>query len=189
MDRAIADCEHPLVSAVPDWRDRPLVLVGLMGSGKSAIGKRLAVALSRPFRDSDTEIEAAAQLTIPEIFERFGEAHFRDGERRVVLRLLGEGASVIATGGGAFEDPETRSAALARGLVIWLDADLETLVSRVGRKPTRPLLKGRDPRQVLGELAVRRAPAYAQAHLRIRTGHGPHEEAVERILRAIGAPA
>jgi shikimate kinase len=187
MERAIA--ESAKGAALPDWRERPIVLVGLMGSGKSAIGKRLAAALGRPFRDSDSEIEAAARMSIAEIFERFGEAHFRDGERRLVIRLLGEGRSVIATGGGAFEDPETRAAALARGLVIWLDAEIDTLVARVGRRTTRPLLKGRDPRTVLTELAARRGPAYAEAHLHIQTGDGPHEEAVNLILQRLGAAA
>jgi shikimate kinase len=186
MERAIAESTETVATALPEWRNRPIILVGLMGSGKSAIGKRLAAALGRPFRDSDSEIEAAARMTIAEIFERFGEAHFRDGERRLVQRLLGEGPAVIATGGGAFQDPETRAAALARGLVVWLDADLDTLVARVGRRTTRPLLKDRDARAVLAELAEQRRPAYAQAHLHVKTGDGPHDEAVRRILALLG---
>lgn len=171
-----------------DPEGRPIVLVGLMGSGKSAIGKRLAAALGLPFVDSDAEIEAAARMPISEIFRRFGEAHFRDGERRVVARLLDGSRRVIATGGGAFVDPDTRRLALARAFVVWLDADLDTLVARVGRRGNRPLLEGRDPRTVLAELQALRAPAYAEAHLRIPTGAGPHEQTVAAILAALGRP-
>lgn len=161
------------------------MLVGLMGSGKTSIGKRLAAALDLPFVDSDSEIETAARMPISEIFRRFGEAHFRDGERRVIARLLDGSRRVIATGGGAFVDPDTRRLARDRALVIWLDADLDTLVARVGRRNHRPLLEGRDARTVLAELMQRRAAAYAEAHLRIRTGNGPHEETVAAILAAL----
>ncbi len=161
------------------------MLVGLMGSGKTSIGRRLAAALHLPFVDTDAEIETAARMSISEIFRRFGEAYFRDGERRVIARLLDGRRCVIATGGGAFVDPDTRRLALERALVIWLDADLDTLVARVARRNHRPLLEGRDPRSVLGELAALRAPAYSQAHLRIPTGSGPHEETVAAILAAL----
>ncbi len=161
------------------------MLVGMMGSGKSSIGKRLAAALDLPFVDSDAEIEAAARMSISEIFRQFGEAHFRDGERRVIARLLDGSRRVIATGGGAFVDPETRALALARAWVVWLDTDVDTLVARVGRRSHRPLLEGRDPRAVLAELQQRRAPAYAEAHFRLTTGSGPHEEAVAAIVAAL----
>ena len=113
--------------------DRPLVLVGMMGVGKSTIGRKLAQLLDLPFRDADDEIERAAQLSIAEIFERFGEDHFRDGERRVIARLLDGGPSVIATGGGAFVQPATRALILERGIAVWLDSDIDTLVDRVTR--------------------------------------------------------
>ena len=167
------------------WRGRPLLLVGHMGSGKSSIGRRLAASLGLPFRDSDEEIEAAAQMPVREIFARFGEPHFRDGERRVVARLIGEGPSVIATGGGAFMDEGTRALALERAIVVWLDADIDTLVARVSRRSTRPLLAGRDPRTVLEDLARTRNPAYAEAHLRIPCRNGPHEVTVRAIRQAL----
>jgi shikimate kinase len=164
---------------------RPLVLVGLMGVGKSSVGKRLAARLDLPFVDADAEIEAAAAMSVAEIFARFGEPHFRDGERRVIARLMRAGPAVIATGGGAFCDPQTRDLILRQGLAIWLDADLETLVARVGRRSHRPLLVGRDPRIVLAELARVRNPIYAEAPVHVRTGDGPHDEAVDAILAAL----
>lgn len=167
------------------WPHKPIILVGHMGSGKTSIGKRLADALRLPFRDSDEEIETAARMTVSEIFARFGEPHFRDGERRVVARLIAEGPAVIATGGGAFMDPETRALTLSRGIVIWLDADLDTLVARVRRKSSRPLLVGRDPREVLQDLSRKRNPAYAEAHLRIACKEGPHDATVKAIRRAL----
>jgi shikimate kinase len=169
----------------PAWASRPILLVGHMGSGKTSVGRRLAETLGWPFADSDAEIEAAARMPVTEIFARFGEPHFRDGERRVVARLLDGSPRVIASGGGAFVDEGTRTLALARATVVWLDTDLETLVARVARRSHRPLLKGRDARTVLAELMERRNPAYAQAHLRIATGNGPHDEAVAAILRAL----
>jgi shikimate kinase len=167
--------------------DRSIVLVGLMGVGKSSIGKRLAARLHMPFVDADAEIEAAAGMSISEIFARFGEPHFRDGERRVIARLLKTGPRVIATGGGAFCDPETRALIREKAIAIWLDADLETLVSRVTRRSHRPLLAGKDPRAVLESLAEVRNPLYAEAHIHVRTGRGPHEEGVEAILNALAA--
>ncbi len=168
--------------------DRPVVLVGLMGVGKSTIGKRLAHALGTSFVDADDAVVEAAQMSIPEIFERFGEAYFRDGERRVIARLIedtaGRGA-VIATGGGAFVDPETRALILDRAIAVWLDSDLDTLVERVGRKNTRPLLTGKDPRVVLGELLEQRRPAYAQAQIRAVSDSGPQTSTVARILSAL----
>jgi len=165
--------------------DRPLVLVGLMGAGKSTIGKRLAARLRIPFFDSDEEIERACGCTIAEMFERYGEASFRDGERRVIARLIDARPSVIATGGGAFLDPETRRAVLDRCIAVWLDADVQTLAERVGRRDTRPLLRGGDPAELLAELSARRNPIYAEAHLHVRSAVAPHERAVEAVLEAL----
>ncbi|QAY78868.1 shikimate kinase [Sphingosinicella sp. BN140058] len=174
--------------AMPDTLPRPdrcIVLVGLMGAGKSTVGKRLAKRLGLGFVDSDEEIERAADRTISEIFERFGEASFRDGERRVLARLVAGPPKVIATGGGAFMDDRTRGLILERCIAIWLDADVATLVDRVGRRDTRPLLSGKDPGEVLEKLAAIRNPVYAQAHLRVRSQAMPHERTVERIIEAL----
>jgi shikimate kinase len=166
---------------------RPIVLIGLMGVGKSTVGKRLAARLHLPFVDADHEIELAAGLTIPEIFERFGEAHFRDGERRVISRLMDGKPKIIATGGGAFMQPETRALILQKGLAIWLDADIDVLADRVGRREgSRPLLKGRDTRKVLAELAAVRNPIYALAPIHVRSEPLPHEATVDAILGALG---
>lgn len=165
--------------------DRPIVLVGLMGVGKSSVGRRLAARLGVPFYDADHEIEEAAGLSITEMFERFGEAHFRDGERRVIARLIDGQPKVIATGGGAFMNDETRELILSRATAIWLDADIDTLVERVGRRDGRPLLKGRDPRQVLTELAAIRNPVYALAPVHVHSRPLPHEASVDAVLEAL----
>ena len=165
--------------------DRSIVLVGLMGAGKSTVGKRLARRLGLPFIDSDEEIERAADHTIAEIFQRFGEASFRDGERRVISRLIGGAPKVIATGGGAFMDGRTRELILDRCIAIWLDADIATLVDRVKRRGHRPLLAGKNPSEVLEGLAAARNPVYAQAHFRIRSQALPHERTVEEIVEAL----
>ena len=168
--------------------DRPIVLIGLMGVGKTTIGKRLAGRLGLPFVDADHAIEEAAGLSVAEIFARFGEAHFRDGERRVIARLVEEGPKVIATGGGAFVQEETRRLLLERAICIWLDADIEVLAERVKRREgTRPLLIGRDPHAVLTELAALRNPAYRQAPIHIRSQAQPHEQTVEAIVKALEA--
>jgi shikimate kinase len=169
--------------------DRCVVLVGLMGAGKSTIGKRLAKRLHMPFLDSDEEIEKAADQTIAEMFERYGEASFRDGERRVISRLVGGEPKVIATGGGAFMDPETRALILDRCIAVWLEAEIETLARRVARRGHRPLLAGKDPLLFLQSLAEARNPVYAQAHLRVRSEAGPHERTVERIVEALAERA
>lgn len=156
-----------------------------MGSGKTTVGRRLGARLRWPFVDADAEIEAAASMPISEIFARFGEPHFRDGERRVIARLMDSGPRVIATGGGAFVDPETRALILAKGTAIWLDADIDTLVGRVAKRGNRPLLVGRDPRVVLTELMVARRPAYAEAPIRIVSASGPHEVTVDSIALAL----
>jgi len=161
---------------------RTLVLVGLMGAGKSSVGRRLATRLELPFVDADQEIETAAGMTIPEIFARHGEPAFRDGERRVIARLLGDPVHVLATGGGAFMDERTRTAIGARAISIWLRAELDELVRRVSRRTDRPLLKGDDPRAVLERLMAERYPVYAQADVTVPSSSGSTEETVERIL-------
>ncbi len=166
---------------------RPVTLVGLMGAGKTTVGRRLAARLCLPFVDADAEIEAASGLSIAEIFERFGEAHFRDGERRVIARLIDGAPKVIATGGGAFIHAETRELILARTLAVWLDADIPTLVDRVSRRNTRPLLKDRDPGEVLAELARVRNPIYAEAPIRISSRPSPHGDTVDAIVAALAA--
>jgi shikimate kinase len=166
--------------------EKPIVLVGLMGAGKSTVGRRLAGRLSLPFVDADTEIEAAAGMTVAEIFDRFGEPYFRDGERRVIARLIDGTRKVIATGGGAFVNAETRALILAEATTIWLDADPTVLADRVRRRDTRPLLRGRDPMEVLTDLAAVRNPLYALAHLRVPSAHAPHEVTVAAILKALG---
>jgi shikimate kinase len=165
---------------------RTIVLVGLMGAGKSNIGRRLAARLHLPFVDADTEIETAAGMTVSDIFGRFGEAHFRDGERRVIARLMNGEPRVIATGGGAFIQDDTRALILASALAIWLDASPEVLVTRVARRDTRPLLRDGDPRQILEDLARVRNPIYAQSHIRVVSQHAPHDLTVNAILKAIG---
>ncbi len=167
--------------------DRPIVLIGLMGSGKSTVGRRLAKMMGTDFADSDYEIEQAAQLSIPEIFERFGEPHFRDGERRVISRLVEEGAGVIATGGGAFMNEDTRALILEKAVAVWLDCDIETLVERTSRKDNRPLLKDGDPHEILSRLHETREPAYSQAQVHVATKDGPHEDTAMQILEAIDA--
>lgn len=163
---------------------RTLVLVGLMGVGKSSVGKRLATRLGLPFRDADAEIEAAAGMTIAEIFERDGEPAFRAGERRVIARLLAEPVHVLATGGGAFMNEQTRKLIAERGLSIWLKAELEELVKRVARRGHRPLLKQGEPREVLARLMEERYPVYAEADLAVSSA-GSAEETTERVLAAL----
>lgn len=165
--------------------DRPIVLVGMMGVGKTSVGRKLAQLLSLPFADADEAIEEAAQMSVAEIFERFGEDYFRDGERRVIARLVAEGPNVIATGGGAFVQEETRTLVLERGIAVWLDADVGTLVERVKRKDTRPLLRGGDMADILARLKQEREPFYAQAPIRVTSESGPHGETLRRILEAL----
>lgn len=167
--------------------NRPLVLIGLMGVGKTTIGRRLAQRLHLPFVDSDREIEAAAGMTIADMFERFGETQFRDGERRVIQRLIDGRRKVIATGGGAFMNEQTRALILERATAIWLDADVEMLVERVARRGgTRPLLKNGNPRETLTALAAVRNPVYALAPIHIRSRPLPHDATVDAITKALG---
>lgn len=165
--------------------NRSIVLVGLMGAGKTTVGRRLAKRLGLPFVDSDEEIEKAADQKVSEIFDRFGEASFRDGERRVMRRLIDGTPKVIATGGGAFVDPETRGLILEHCVAVWLKADPETLVARVSRREDRPLLKGKDALATLRDLGEARDPYYAEAHLHVPSRGGPHEKTVERIIAAL----
>ena len=167
--------------------DKTLVLVGMMGAGKTSVGRRLASGLGVPFKDADAEIELAAGCTINEIFERFGEPAFRDGERKVIARLLTEPPHVLATGGGAFIDPETRARVKQDAVSIWLRARLDLLMERVLRKDNRPLLRNTDSRATLERLLKEREPFYAQADIIIESDEGPHEAVVRRILAALDA--
>jgi shikimate kinase len=162
-----------------------LVLVGLMGVGKSTIGRRLAARLGLPFVDADDEIERAAGMSIQDIFDRHGEPAFRDGERRVIARLIDGPPKVIATGGGAFVNEETRRLILDKATAVWLDADIDVLVGRVSRRDGRPLLKGKNPRDVLMRLSVERTPFYEQAPIRVKSTDSPHDATVEAIVEAI----
>ena len=164
---------------------RSLVLIGLMGAGKSAIGRRLAKRLALDFVDADKEIEAAAGMSINDIFADHGEAYFRDGERRVIARLLSEGPFVLATGGGAFMNGQTRREISANGLAIWLRAELDILLERVSRRDTRPLLKTGDPREIMRALMDERYPVYAQADITVESRDVPHEVIVEEIVQAL----
>ncbi len=168
---------------------RPIVLVGLMGVGKSTVGRRLAGMLGTEFHDADDAIEDAAQMSIAEIFEQFGEEYFRDGERRVLARLIEDSArnkgGVIATGGGAFCNDETRALILAQAIAVWIDCDIGTLVERTGRRNTRPLLRGGDPHEILSRLHRERKEFYGQAPIRINSRNGPHHDTAMAIIEAI----
>jgi shikimate kinase len=167
--------------------DRPLVLVGMMGVGKSTVGRQLAAVLHVKFVDTDDEIEKAADLSIAEIFERFGEEYFRDGERRVISRLISEEPAVIATGGGAFINDQTRAMIKEQCHSVWIDADMDVLVARVSRRNHRPLLIGKDPRVVLTELFEKRGPIYALADFRVSSDSSPHNKTIDQILKALNA--
>ncbi len=165
---------------------RPVVLIGLMGAGKSSVGARLADLLGARFRDSDVEIERAANLTVPEIFERYGEEHFRDGERKVIARLLDGRPSVMATGGGAFMYAETRALIAERAVSVWLQAELDLLVSRTVGRTHRPLLNRGDPRAILAGLIETRYPVYALADVHVESHPGQtHEQMGRRIVAAL----
>ncbi|WP_414638339.1 shikimate kinase [Azospirillum sp.] len=185
-DRPAPTARHP--GTPPGGLPRTVVLVGLMGAGKSAIGRRLAAKLGLPFLDADAEIEAAAGCTIEEIFARDGEAGFRAGERKIIARLLTESpVHVLATGGGAFMDPQTRALIRERGLSVWLRADLDILLARTARRTNRPLLKKGDPREILSRLMEQRYPVYAEADLTVESDENPPEYTVERVLEALEA--
>jgi shikimate kinase len=167
--------------------DRTIVLVGIMGAGKTAVGRRLAQALGWPFADADLAIEAAAGTTIANIFQEIGEAAFRIKERQVIARLLSEERRVLALGGGAFVDAETRALVRARAISVWLRADLDVLVRRTARRDDRPLLAGGDPRARLAALLEKRDPIYAEADLAVDSGKGPIGDVVARLLQALAA--
>jgi shikimate kinase len=158
-----------------------------MGAGKTTVGRRLAQKLNLNFVDADAEIERAAGETIPEIFERHGEAAFREGERRVIARLLEASPQVLATGGGAFMDEVTRNNITARGISVWLKADLDVLMRRVSRRNNRPLLKQGDPRATMERLIKQRYPVYAEADLTVDSVEGPHETVVDNVIAQITA--
>lgn len=176
-------------AAPPPALGRTVALVGLMGAGKSSVGKRLAAALHVPFRDADEEIAAAAGLTIPEIFDSFGEQEFRRGERRVIERLLDDAPHVLATGGGAFMNAETRALMRQKAITVWLRADLDTLMRRVSRRDDRPLLRTDDPRAVMQRLMDERYPVYAQADIVVESADGPHSANVDAVIAALRARA
>ncbi len=164
---------------------KPLVLVGLMGAGKTTIGRRLAARLGVSFVDSDAEIEAAAGYSVQDIFDKYGEAAFREGERKVMLRLLKGPMQVIATGGGAFMDLSIRQAVTRHGISVWLKATLPVLLERVSRRNHRPLLKTGDPKEILDRLMFERYPVYGEADITVESGAGPHQIVVDRILDAL----
>jgi shikimate kinase len=165
--------------------DRPVVLVGLMGVGKSTVGRRLAKRLGLSFVDSDEAIEDAAGSPAAEIFERYGESDFRDGERRLVARLVEGEIRVIATGGGAFVDPRTRKLLNERSITVWLDAPVDILAERTSRRDTRVQLRRGDPKAVLRKLAEERRPSYAEAHIHVKSGDGAHRDVVDAIVHAL----
>src|SRR3954471_12064074 len=165
--------------------DRPIVLVGLMGVGKSTVGRRLAKRLGLPFVDSDSAIEDAAGYTAAEMFERYGEQDFRDGERRLVARLIDGEIRVIATGGGAYVDARTRQLLNERAITIWLDAPVDILAERTSRRNTRPLLRTQDPKATLERLSEERRPSYEEAHIHVKSGNGEHKGVVDSIVRAL----
>jgi shikimate kinase len=166
--------------------DRPIVLVGLMGVGKSTVGRRLAKRLGLPFVDSDAAIEDAAGLSAAEVFERYGEQDFRDGERRLVARLVEEGdVRVISTGGGAYVDPNTRALLNGRAITVWLDAPVEILTERTSRRDTRAELRNGDRKETLERLATEWRQLYEQAHIHVKSGIGAHREVVEAILHSL----
>lgn len=173
------------MNADPALRQKSITLVGLMGVGKTSIGRRLAATLGLPFVDADDEIEKAAGRTIPEIFAERGEAEFREGERRVIARMLDEPPQIIATGGGAFVNPTTRALIKQKAISVWLQADVDVLVRRTARKDNRPLLAGQDARAVLTRLAAEREPFYAEADIHVSTGDRPHQAAVDAVLAAV----
>ncbi len=173
-------------SALPLTLAKPVVLVGLMGAGKSTIGRRLSAALNLPFMDSDNEIAEAAGCSISDIFESYGEAIFRDLEKRVLMRLINSAPCIIATGGGAFINPDIREAVKSQATSIWLKADLDVLLERVSRRDTRPLLKTGDKAEILTKLMHERYPIYAEADITVDSNAGLHEAVVEHIITELG---
>ena len=168
--------------------DKSIVMVGLMGCGKSAVGRRLAARLGLPFVDADEEIEKAAGQSIEDMFAEHGEPYFREGERKVLARLMRSGPQVLATGGGAFMNAETRTAIAERGISVWLKAELPLLVRRVSKRNNRPLLKGSDPQTVMQNLMDVRYPVYAQADITVESRDVPHDVIVAEIIERLANP-
>jgi shikimate kinase len=164
---------------------RSIVFVGLMGAGKTAIGRRVATLLGLPFTDSDHEIESVSRMTIPDLFERYGEAEFRSLEQRVIVRVLESGPQILSTGGGSFMNAQTRDAIAAYGLSVWLKADVDTLLDRVSKKQNRPLLKNSDPRAVLEKLMLERYPVYALADVTVPTRDERKEVIAGEVIEAV----
>jgi shikimate kinase len=177
-----ADSDFQLLGALDG---RSLVLVGMMGAGKSSIGRKLAQRLGLPFVDADTEIERAAGMSISDIFAEHGEPYFRAGEARVIARLLDAGPQVLATGGGAFMHPQSRDAIRAKGISVWLKADLDVLMKRIKRRNDRPLLKTDDPGETLRRLMAERDPVYAEADVTVLSRDVPHEVIIGEIVSAV----
>jgi shikimate kinase len=186
---------RPEAAIVAALGRRSVVLVGMMGAGKSSVGRRMALRLGIPFVDADTEIEKAAGMTISDIFAVRGEAEFRAGEARVILRLLEGGPQVVATGGGAFLNPDTRAAISAKGVSVWLRAEFDVLMKRIRRRHDRPLLKTADPAATLRRLIEEREPVYALADLTVQSREVTHDKIVDEIFGALaghiglGSPA
>lgn len=185
MNTHEAKGQSPAANPPRPKSERTIVLVGLMGVGKTTIGRRLAQALNLPFSDADGEIEQAAGCSIADFFELYGEPAFRAGERRVIARLLDGPRHVLATGGGAFMDAGTRALTKERAVTVWLKADLDLLMKRVLRKQTRPLLKNDDPRGTMERLIAERYPVYAEADVTVETSDQPHDRVVRAILDAL----
>lgn len=185
--RKRADMEAKAKSIRDGLGERSVVLIGLMGAGKTAIGRRLASRLGLKFVDADREIERAAGKSIPDIFADHGEPYFRDGERRVIARLLRSGPQVLATGGGAYMNEETRKTIKRKGVSVWLNAELEVLMERVGRRDNRPLLKTDDPEAVMRRLMEERYPVYASADVTVMSRDVPHDIMVGEIVAALEA--
>lgn len=165
---------------------RSIVFVGLMGAGKTAIGRKVATALGIPFLDSDHEIETASRMSIPELFERYGETEFRALEQRVIARILENGPQVLSTGGGAYMNAQTRAAIASHGIAVWLKADLDVLMERVSKKQNRPLLKNPDPRAIMQKLMAERYPVYAEADVTVLTRDERKEVIAAEVIEALG---
>jgi len=176
----------PCAELVAALGRQSIILIGMMGAGKSSIGRRLAKKLDLPFIDADTEIELAAGMTISEIFEQHGEPYFRAGEARVLARLLEQGPQVLATGGGAYMNADTRALIRKKGITVWLKAEPDVLMRRIKRRSDRPLLQTADPEATLNRLIEERYPVYAEAEITLQSRDGPHEVIVDEILAAIG---
>ncbi len=174
-----------ITTIVSQLNGRSIVLVGLMGAGKTTIGRRLAKKLKLPFADADTEIEKAAGKTVPEIFEEHGEQYFRDGERRVIERLLNEQTSVLATGGGAYMNQATRQTIADRGVSVWLKADFDLLMKRVRKRSNRPLLQTDDPEAVMRKLIAERYPVYGNSSVTVESRDVPHDQIVVACIESL----